>query len=98
MSYQESCPEVVVTAVAGCGEDVGHPAGRRLWQDGGDEGEAFPLCRLAAKEELGLRNPKPGGRAGCPEVGQLEETRRMLPSGRVAGLDGGVVVLLDVPV
>ena len=44
MSYQESCPEVGVAVVARCGEDVGHPAGGRLWQDGGDEGEARSRC------------------------------------------------------
>ena len=92
MGYQESCFEVVIAVVAGCGEDVGHPAGGRLWQDGGDEGETVPLGRGSAQEELGLCDPKPGGGACCPEVGQLEEARR-LPGGQVAGLGGGVVLL-----
>ena len=41
-------PEVVVAVVARSGEDVGHPAGGRLWQDSGDESEAVPLGRRAA--------------------------------------------------
>ena len=91
MSYQESCFEVVVAVVAGCSEDVGHPAGRSLWQDSGDEGEVVPLERSAAQEELGLSDPKQGGGACCPKVRQLEEARR-LPGGLVAG-NGGVVLL-----
>ena len=47
MSYQERCPEVSVAVVAGCGEDVGHPAGGRLRQDGGDKGEMLPLRHCA---------------------------------------------------
>ena len=77
VSYQESSPEVVVAVVAMYVENVGHPAGGRLWQDGSDKGEAFLLCCRATEEELGLSNPKPGGGAGCPEVRQLEEVRRM---------------------
>ena len=95
MSYQESCLEVGAAVVAGHGEDVGHPAGGSLWQDGGDEGETVPLGRGAAQEELGLSDPKPGGGACCSEVGQLEEARR-LPGGLVAG--GGDVVLLHIHV
>ena len=39
MSHQESGLKVVVTVVAGGGEDVGHPAGGCLWQDSGHESE-----------------------------------------------------------
>ena len=91
MSYQESGLEVVVAVVAGCGEDVGHPAGGSLWQDGGDESEAVPLGCGASQEELGLSDPKPGGGAGCPEVGQLEEARS-LPGGD-GHLGGGVILV-----
>ena len=45
MGHQEGCPEVGVAVVAGCGVDVGYPAGGCLRQDGSDQGEALPLLR-----------------------------------------------------
>ena len=84
MSHQESGLEDVITVVAGGVEDVGHPVGGCLWQDGGDESEVVLLGRGATQEELGLCDPKPGGGAGCPEVGQLEEAARRLPGGAAA--------------
>ena len=52
MSYQESCPEVGVAVVAGCGEDVGPPVGGCLRKDGGDECEALPLPNQAAGDAV----------------------------------------------
>ena len=54
MSHQESSLEVIEAVVAGGGKDVDHPAGRCLWQDGGNESEAVPLGCGATPEELGL--------------------------------------------
>ena len=52
VSYQESVSEVVVAFVAWSNKDVGHPAGRRLSQDGGDECKG--LLGIATQEGLGL--------------------------------------------
>ena len=93
MSHQESDLEVVIAVVTGGGEDVGHPAGGCLWQDSGDESEAVLLGRSATQEELGLSYPKPGGVAGCPEVGQLEEARSLPWGCGDSQLGSGVVLV-----
>ena len=73
MSHQESGLEVVVAVVAAAGEDVGHPAGRSLRQDGGDESEAVPLGRGATQEELGLSDTKPGSGLAVQKSGSLKK-------------------------
>ena len=73
VSYKDSSPEVIVAVVAGGGEDVGHPAGGSLRQDSYYQEKAVTLSGQAKEEELGLRNPKPGGSAAFHKSGSLKK-------------------------
>ena len=94
MVDQESSLEVIETVISRGGEYVGHPVGGCLGKNCGNGGETVPLSCRAVQEKLGLCDPKPGGRAGCPEVGQLKESRRM-PFRHCGSQPGGVMVLVD---